>query len=131
MSSGGDAGTDPMPAQDLRAAEYALGTLDAEERSALEREAALDPGTAKRVVLRGEPGKPDDLGVIGTLLRADELGFGRRGAVDSTAARQITKALEQAGVRPPGRGRLCYTHSPDYFPGRFANTPSGYSTSTR
>ncbi|MEE7489235.1 anti-sigma factor [Methylobacterium oryzae] len=38
-----------MPTQDLRAAEYALGTLDAEERSALEREAALDPGTAGRI----------------------------------------------------------------------------------
>jgi len=65
----------------------------------------LDPGTAKRVVLCGEPGKIEDAGVIGTLLRADELGFGRRGAVDATAARLIVKALEQAGVRPPGRGR--------------------------
>jgi serine/threonine protein kinase len=65
----------------------------------------VDPGTAKRVVLRGEPGKPEDAGAIGTLLRADELGLGRRGTVDPAAARQITKALEQAGVRPPGRGR--------------------------
>ena len=66
---------------------------------------SLDPGTAKRVVLGGDPGKPDDPGVIGTLLRADELGLGRRGAVDAAAARLIVRALEQAGVRPPGRGR--------------------------
>jgi serine/threonine protein kinase len=66
---------------------------------------SLDPGTAKRVVIRGEPGKPDDNGAIGTLLRADDLGLGRRGAVDAAAARQIVRALEQAGVRPPGRGR--------------------------
>lgn len=73
--------------------------------SKLETSPSLDPGTAKRVVLRGEPGRPDDAGIIGTLLRADELGFGRRGALDASAARQITKALEQAGVRRPSRGR--------------------------
>ncbi len=33
----------------MRAAEYALGTLDARERAALEREASQDPGTASRI----------------------------------------------------------------------------------
>jgi serine/threonine protein kinase len=73
--------------------------------SKVDQPPGLDPGTAKRVVLRGQPGRPNDAGVIGTLLRADELGFGRPGAVDAAAARQITRALEQAGVRPAGRGR--------------------------
>jgi Nuclease-related domain len=45
--------------------------------SAVQQRPALDPGTEKRVVLRGRPGEPDDDGVIGTLLHADELGLGR------------------------------------------------------
>jgi serine/threonine protein kinase len=73
--------------------------------SKVQQRPALDLGTAKRVVLRGAPGEIEDAGVIGTLLRADEFGIGRRGAVDASAARLIAKALEQAGVRPPGRGR--------------------------
>ena len=66
---------------------------------------AIDPGSARRVVLRGSPGTADDEGLIGTLMRADELGFNRRGPIDSTAVRTITRAIEQAGIRPPGRGR--------------------------
>ena len=65
----------------------------------------IDLGTDKRVVLRGRPGADDDTGLIGVLLRADELGFGRRGAMDASAVRMITRAIEQAGIRPPGRGR--------------------------
>src|SRR5262245_2431181 len=42
--------------------------------SAVRQPPTLDPGTAKRVVLRGTPGSPDDAGVIGRLIRADELG---------------------------------------------------------
>ncbi len=37
------------PAPDLRAAEYVLGTLDAREREAVEREAARDPAAAARI----------------------------------------------------------------------------------
>ena len=66
---------------------------------------AIDPGTAKRVVLRGTPGAPDDAGLIGMLLRADELGFNRRGPIDPAIVRTLTRAIEQAGIRPPGRGR--------------------------
>ena len=73
--------------------------------SAIKQPPQIDPGTAKRVVLRGSPGATDDVGLIGTLLRADELGFGRRGVVDSNSARGIVRAIEQAGIRPPGRGR--------------------------
>ena len=65
----------------------------------------LDPGTAKRVVLRGSPGQPDDAGIVGTLLHAQDLGLGRRGVVDASAARGIAQAMKQAGIRPPGRGR--------------------------
>jgi len=65
----------------------------------------IDPGTAKRVALRGRPGAADDTGLIGTLLRAEELGFSRRGPFDPAAVRAITRAIEQAGIRPPGRGR--------------------------
>ncbi len=47
--SGGAPGPGPMPDPELRAAEYALGTLDAQERAALERDAAGDPETAGRI----------------------------------------------------------------------------------
>ncbi|WP_165982469.1 BREX system serine/threonine kinase PglW [Dankookia rubra] len=73
--------------------------------SAIRQRPAIDPGTDKRVVLRGNPGAADDLGIIGTLLRADELGLGRRGPIDAVAAKAIGRAMEQAGIRPPGRGR--------------------------
>lgn len=66
---------------------------------------AIDPGTAKRVVLRGNPGAPDDDGLVGTLLKAEELGLGRRGPMDASMVRATIRALEQAGIRPPGRGR--------------------------
>lgn len=47
MSSGsGEPASDP----DLLAAEYVLGTLDAVERAELEREIAVDPGMARRVL---------------------------------------------------------------------------------
>src|SRR3954451_13332421 len=36
---------------------------------------AIDPGTAQKVMLRGNPGSPDDRGIIGALLRAGDLGF--------------------------------------------------------
>ncbi|WP_267361640.1 MULTISPECIES: anti-sigma factor [unclassified Methylobacterium] len=46
MSGGGQPGTEPTSERDMRAAEYALGTLDAQDRAALEREASQDPATA-------------------------------------------------------------------------------------
>ena len=49
MSGGGQPGAEPASGHDLRAAEYALGTLDAQERAALEREADGDPATAHRI----------------------------------------------------------------------------------
>lgn len=57
------------------------------------------------MALRGSPGHADDSGIIGTLLRAQELGFARRGPIDAAAVRGIARAIEQAGIRPPGRGR--------------------------
>jgi anti-sigma-K factor RskA len=49
VSGSGQPGMDPTSEHDMRAAEYALGTLDARERAALEREASQDPGTASRI----------------------------------------------------------------------------------
>ena len=65
----------------------------------------LDVGTEKRVVRRGSPGAPEDDGIIGTLLRADELGLMRRTARDPSVTRAWLRAVEQAGIRPPTRGR--------------------------
>jgi serine/threonine protein kinase len=73
--------------------------------SAVRERPVLDPGTEKRVVLRGSPGSPDDPGVIGMLLRADELGLGRGNPPGPAAYRAWVQAIEQAGIRPPGRGR--------------------------
>lgn len=47
--SGGEPGPKPLPDPDLRAAEYALGTLDSRERAAMARDAAADPATAGRI----------------------------------------------------------------------------------
>ena len=49
MSGGGQPGTEPTSERDMRVAEYALGTLDAQDRAALEREASQDPATANRI----------------------------------------------------------------------------------
>lgn len=65
----------------------------------------LDPGTTRRVALCGTPGRPEDDGIIGTLLRADELVPGRRVSLEPAATRVILRAIEQAGIRAPGRGR--------------------------
>src|SRR4051812_17611066 len=73
--------------------------------SAVRQQPAIDPGTANRVVLRGNPGSPDDAGVIGALLSAEQRSFGRRGMIDAAAARLTAQAMEQAGIRQPGRGR--------------------------
>ena len=73
--------------------------------SAVAQPPNIDPGTAKRVVLRGSPGDPDDSGVVGTLLRSDELGLGRQGSIEAATARAVTQAISQAGIRPPGTGR--------------------------
>ena len=73
--------------------------------SGVRQKPVLDIGTEMRVALRGAPGNPEDLGIIGMLLRAEQLGFDRRGSVDSAMARHVVRALEEAGIRAPGRGR--------------------------
>ncbi|MFK4511795.1 BREX system serine/threonine kinase PglW [Bradyrhizobium daqingense] len=73
--------------------------------SAVAQRPVLDPGTEKRVVLRGSPGSSDDSGVIGSLLRAEELGLSRGNPALPAAIRTWVQAIEQAGIRPPGRGR--------------------------
>ncbi len=73
--------------------------------SAVRQKPQLDPGTMRRVFLRGSPGAASDSGIIDALLRADELGFGRRGFVNSNIARATSAALEQAGVRAAKRAR--------------------------
>jgi serine/threonine protein kinase len=73
--------------------------------SGVRQRTTLDPGTDRRVVLRGSPGSSDDSGVIGTLLRADELGLIRGSPPGPAATRAWVRAIEQAGIRAPGRGR--------------------------
>jgi hypothetical protein len=51
------------------------------------------------------PGSLDDPGVIGMLLRSEELALGRGNPAGPTATRAWVQAIEQAGIRPPGRGR--------------------------
>lgn len=65
----------------------------------------IDQGSAMRVAIAGKAGDVDGPGMIGILSRAEELGFGRRGTIDTTAVRTITRAIEQAGIRAPSRGR--------------------------
>jgi hypothetical protein len=69
--------------------------------SAVRQKPQLDPGTTRRVFLRGNPGAASDSGIIDALLRADEIGLGRRGFVDGNIARATSAALEQAGFAPP------------------------------
>lgn len=73
--------------------------------SAVHQQPRLDPGTARRVFLRGNPAAAADDGIIDALLRADEIGMGRRGVVDGNIARATATALEQAGVRAAKRTR--------------------------
>jgi serine/threonine protein kinase len=73
--------------------------------SAVRQKPQLDPGTTRRVFLRGNPAAASDSGIIDALLRADELGLGRRGFVDGNIARATSAALEQAGVRAAKRAR--------------------------
>ena len=65
----------------------------------------IDPGTARRVFLRGNPGKSDDDGIVAALTGSADIGFGRTGTVDAGLGRVTANALEQAGIRPAGRGR--------------------------
>jgi hypothetical protein len=62
--------------------------------SAVRQKPQLDPGTTRRVFLRGNPAAASDSGIIDALLRADELGLGRRGFVDDNLARATWAALE-------------------------------------
>eukprot|EP01037_Dinobryon_pediforme_P002184 gene2184-2221_t len=86
--------------------------------SGVRQKPALDQGTEKRGALRGSPGNPEDVGVIGQLLRAGQLGFDRRGSIDAAASRQVVRAVAQAGTRLPGRGRR-----PPASNGGFASIP--------
>jgi serine/threonine protein kinase len=65
----------------------------------------IDPGTAKRVFLRGDPTKPNDDGIVAALTGSMDIGFGRAGTLDAALSRATATALEQAGVRPAGRSR--------------------------
>jgi serine/threonine protein kinase len=56
-------------------------------------------------VLRGKPETPDDTGVIGCLLRAEDLGFTRGRSPAPATYRIWGQAIEQAGIRAPSHGR--------------------------
>lgn len=65
----------------------------------------IDPGTARRVFLRGNPRGPSDTGIIAALTGTLDLELGRPRSVDSNIARATARAIEQAGIRPAGRDR--------------------------
>lgn len=109
--SGGETGPDPMPDPELRAAEYALGTLDAQERAALERAAARDPETAGRIrewerrlapLMGAVPPVAPPPRVRAALLRA--LPDGAAGAGDQL--RDLRRRLRRWQVAAAGSGLL-------------------------
>jgi serine/threonine protein kinase len=65
----------------------------------------IDPGTAHRVFLRGNPRSSTDNGIVAALTGALDTELGRPGSVDANIARAATRAIEQAGIRPAGRDR--------------------------
>jgi len=65
----------------------------------------IDPGTAHRVFLRGNPRSSSDGGIIAALTGALDPEQGRPGSVDANIARATTRAIEKAGIRPAGRDR--------------------------
>lgn len=65
----------------------------------------IDPGTARRVFLRGNPRGASDTGIIAALKGTLDTELGRPGSVDSNIARATARSIEQAGIRPAGRDR--------------------------
>jgi serine/threonine protein kinase len=65
----------------------------------------IDPGTARRVFLRGNPRGASDIGIIAALMGTLDTPLGRPGSVDSNIARATARSIEQAGIRPAGRDR--------------------------
>lgn len=65
----------------------------------------IDPGTSRRVFLRGNPRSSTDNGIVAALTGALDTELGRPGSVDANIARAATRAIEQAGIRPAGRDR--------------------------
>jgi hypothetical protein len=65
----------------------------------------IDPGTARRVFLSGNPGSQSDTGIIAALTGLLDVELGRPGSVDSNVARATIKAIDQAGIRPAVRDR--------------------------
>ncbi|SDO20835.1 Anti-sigma-K factor RskA [Methylobacterium phyllostachyos] len=111
MSGGGAPGPEPMPDPELRAAEYALGTLDAQERAALERDATRDPETAGRIrawerrlapLMGAVPPVAPPPRVRAALLRA--LPDGAAGAGDQL--RHLRRRLRRWQVAAAGSGLL-------------------------
>jgi hypothetical protein len=62
----------------------------------------IDPGTARRVFLKGNPTGNPATGIIAALTGTSDAELGRPGSVDSNIARATAKAIEQAGIRPAG-----------------------------
>lgn len=106
--SGGAGGTPDPAGRDLRAAEYVLGTLDADERAAFERERAADPAAEAavrawerrlaplaRAVPEAEPGGGVWQGIAGRIARTGAA----TNAADSAPAHA---EAPPAGVPGPG-----------------------------
>ena len=65
----------------------------------------IDPGTARRVFLKGNPTGNPATGIIAALTGTSDAELGRPGSVDSNIARATAKAIEHPGIRPAGRDR--------------------------
>ena len=59
----------------------------------------IDPGTARRVFLRGSPRGSIDDGIVAALTGTHEFDLGRPGSVDMNLMRATARAIEQAGIR--------------------------------
>ncbi|MCJ2061452.1 anti-sigma factor [Methylobacterium sp. J-088] len=109
--SGGQPGLEPTAERDILAAEYALGTLDAQDRAALEREASHDHATASRIgqwerrlapLMGAVPSVPPPPRVREALLRAlPDVSGGPRGEL-----RQLRRQVRRWQVAAAGSGLL-------------------------
>lgn len=82
----------------------------------------LDSGLLGRVFLRGSPGRDHDEGIVHALIGGLDDTFPRGTAVDGNAARAVTRAIEQAGIRPSLRDRRVG----DYELGKIIGEGEGY-----
>jgi serine/threonine protein kinase len=65
----------------------------------------LPSSLLERVFLRGRPGQENDNGIVGALTGGLDEAFPRGTFIDASSARTISRAIQQAGIRPSLRDR--------------------------